>query len=213
MMPYSKRINLGDFSQIFQDKQEDAGIIPSEFIRLLERRTNRANYVRGSVKAVVDAYDGTVTLYITDETDRVLQTWRKAFPDLFHPVSEASPQIRAHFRYPQDLFKIQSVIWANYHMRASDAYYTREGAWRIPQDADFISLRRERARAEHEQRNPDLRPYWLRTRFPGLSCPNSPSSSRSAPKTATCCPAIWWAAATTTGWESSPPTASRPMPP
>ena len=171
MMPYSKRINLGDFSQIFQDKQEDAGIIPSEFIRLLERRTNRANYVRGSVKAVVDAYDGKVTLYITDESDRVLQTWRKAFPDLFHPVSEASPQIRAHFRHPQDLFKIQSVIWADYHMRASDAYYTREGAWRIPQDADFISLRRERARAEHEQRNPDLRPYWLRTRFPGLSMP------------------------------------------
>ncbi|MBX7535312.1 UPF0182 family protein [Qipengyuania sp. GH1] len=167
MMPYSKRINLGDFSQIFQGKQEETGIIPEEFIRLLERRSNRANYVRGSVKAVVDAYDGRITFYITDESDRVLQAWRNAFPELFRPVEEASAQVRAHFRYPQDLFQIQSVIWADYHMRASDAYYTREGAWRIPHDADFISLRRERARPEHEERNVDLKPYWLRTRFPG----------------------------------------------
>ncbi|MFK4003176.1 UPF0182 family protein [Qipengyuania sp. NPDC077563] len=167
MMPYSKRINLGDFSQIFQGKQEETGIIPEEFIRLLERRSNRANYVRGSVKAVVDAYDGRITFYITDDSDRVLQAWRSAFPELFRPVEEASAQVRAHFRYPQDLFQIQSVIWADYHMRASDAYYTREGAWRIPHDADFISLRRERARPEHEERNVDLKPYWLRTRFPG----------------------------------------------
>lgn len=171
MMPYSKRINLGDFSQIFQGKQEETGIIPEEFIRLLERRSNRANYVRGSVKAVVDAYDGRITFYITDESDRVLQAWRNAFPELFRPVEEASAQVRAHFRYPQDLFQIQSVIWADYHMRASDAYYTREGAWRIPHDADFISLRRERARPEHEERNVDLKPYWLRTRFPGHAEP------------------------------------------
>ena len=167
MMPYSKRIDLSDFSQIFQGKQKDSGIIPAEFIRLLARRTQRANYVRGSVKAVVDAYDGSVVLYVTDESDKVLQTWRKAFPEAFRPVAEASAQIRAHFRYPQDLFQIQSVIWADYHMRASDAFYAREGAWRIPHDANFISLRRERARPEHEQRNVDLRPYWLKTRFPG----------------------------------------------
>ncbi|MBH1943811.1 UPF0182 family protein [Erythrobacter sp. YJ-T3-07] len=166
MMPYSKRINLSDFSQVFQGKQESSGIIPAEFIRLLERRTNRANYVRGSVKAVVDAYDGSVDLYVTDPSDHVLQAWRNAFPGVFKPVEQASAALRAHFRYPQDLFQIQSVIWADYHMRASDAYYTREGAWRIPKDADYISLRRERARPDHEQRNVDLRPYWLRTRFP-----------------------------------------------
>ena len=167
MMPYSKRVNLGDLSQVFQGKQEDSGIIPAEFIRLLERRTQRANYVRGSVKAIVDAYDGSVTLYVTDPDDKLLQAWRRAFPDAFTPVEEASAEIRAHFRYPQDQFQIQSVIWADYHMRAPDAYYAREGAWQIPQDANFISLRRERARPGHEQRNADLRPYWLKTRFPG----------------------------------------------
>ncbi|GAB5350183.1 UPF0182 family protein [Alteriqipengyuania sp. 357] len=167
MMPYSKRINLSDFSQVFEGKQDDAGVIPAEFVRLLERRTTRANYVRGSVKAVVDAYDGSVVLYYTDKSDKVLQAWRNAFPHAFRPVEEASAQVRAHFRYPQDQFQIQSVIWADYHMRAPEAYYTREGAWRIPQDADFISLRRERDRPEHEKRNVDLRPYWLKTRFPG----------------------------------------------
>lgn len=167
MMPYAKRVDLRDFEQVFQGKQEQSGLIPTEFIRLLDTRSHQANYLRGSVKAVVDAYDGSIALYVTDGEDKVLQAWRKAFPDVFRPVSEASPRIRAHFRYPQDQFRIQSVVWADYHMRAPDAYYTREGAWQIPQDANFISLRRERARPERQQRNVDLRPYWLMTRFPG----------------------------------------------
>lgn len=167
MMPYSKRIDLTKFSQVFEGKQQDSGIIPAAFISLLERRTKRANYVRGSVRAVIDAYDGSVKLYVTDEKDRLLQAWRNAFPEAFTPVEEASPQIRAHFRYPQDLFQIQSIMWADFHMRSADAFYTREGAWRIPQDENFISLRRERDQATHEERNVDLRPYWLKTRFPG----------------------------------------------
>jgi uncharacterized membrane protein (UPF0182 family) len=118
------------------------------------------------VKAVVDAYDGHVTFYVVGPEDQVLETWQRAFPGMFIPASQASEDLRAHFRYPSDLFRVQSVMWSDYHMRTPEAFYTREGAWRIPPDAAFISLRGERKRPPHEDRRQDLRPYWLFTRFP-----------------------------------------------
>ncbi|WP_298916210.1 UPF0182 family protein [uncultured Algimonas sp.] len=167
MMPYAKRVDLKDLTQVFQPKQDNSGFLPEEFVRTLTGQKKTASYMRGSVKAVVDAYDGTIELYVMDPDDKVLQVWRNVFPEAFRPVSEASQSLRAHFRYPQDLFRIQSVIWSDYHMRSPEAFYTREGAWQIPPDAAFISLRRERAEPSYEQRNKDLRPYWLHTRFPG----------------------------------------------
>ncbi|RYH02558.1 UPF0182 family protein [Salipiger sp. IMCC34102] len=166
MMPYSRRVNLTSLTQVTQPKQ-DGGLLPDEFLADDAGLAGTANYLRGSVKAVVDAYDGTVTLYVVDPDDRVLQSWKKVFPDSYVPMSEASETLRAHFRYPQDLFRIQATIWSDYHMITPEAYYSREAAWRIPPDTSFISDRAERQTGHEDQRRADMRPYWLQTRFPG----------------------------------------------
>ena len=70
--------------------------------------TGTANYIRNSVKVVVDAYDGTITYYVTDPSDPIIQVWQTAFPDLFTPVTEASEELVEHFRYPEGLFQVQA---------------------------------------------------------------------------------------------------------
>jgi hypothetical protein len=94
---------------------------------------HRFNYVRNSVKAVVDAYDGTVDLYVIDEDDAIASAYRKAFPSLFAdgPPPES---LRAHFRYPEDLFHVQTDTWGRYHVTDPDAFYNNNGGWDIAQD-------------------------------------------------------------------------------
>jgi uncharacterized membrane protein (UPF0182 family) len=93
------------------------------------------NYIRNSVKATVDAYDGTVTLYQFGDRDPVLETWNKAFGgDLVRPESEISDELRAHLRYPEDLFKVQRELLAAYHVTDAAEFYTREDFWEIPAD-------------------------------------------------------------------------------
>ena len=92
---------------------------------------NRINYIRNSVKAVVDAYDGTVTFYVSDETDPVLRAYRRIFPDLFQPASAMPPALRAHRRYPEDLFRIQQHILADYHVRDAGVFYARADSWQM----------------------------------------------------------------------------------
>jgi uncharacterized membrane protein (UPF0182 family) len=101
----------------------------------------RVNYIRNSVKATVDAYDGTVTLYEFGEPDPVLQTWNKAFGgDLVKPESEISDDLRAHLRYPEDLFKVQRELLARYHVEQPLEFFTREDFWEIPADpADAVN--------------------------------------------------------------------------
>jgi len=94
--------------------------------------TTSINYIRNSVKAVVDAYDGTVSLYAWDDTDPILQTWMKVFPGTVKPKSEISADLRAHLRYPEDLFKIQRQILARYHMTDPASWYQQSDLWRIP---------------------------------------------------------------------------------
>ncbi|HAM12064.1 MAG TPA: hypothetical protein DCO91_01810, partial [Microbacterium sp.] len=74
------------------------------------------NYIRNSVKATVDAYDGKVTLYAWDETDPVLQTWQKVYPSTLKPISDMSADLMSHVRYPTDLFKVQRAILGVYHV-------------------------------------------------------------------------------------------------
>lgn len=88
------------------------------------------NYVRNSVKAVVDAYDGSVTMYVFDEADPVLQVWRSAFPDLFTPRNEMPAELVDHLRYPEELFRLQTAAYAKYRLDAS-AFFDREGAWSV----------------------------------------------------------------------------------
>ncbi len=167
MMPYSRRVNLTDLTQVTQPKQGGSTLIPEEFIRSEAGLSGTANYIRGSVRAVVDAYHGSVDFYVVDPEDEVLKVWQKVFPDTFKPMEEASEGLRRHFRYPHDLFRVQAVIWSDYHMETPEAFYSREAAWRIPPDAAFISDRREREEPNHEGRRADMRPYWMHMQLPG----------------------------------------------
>jgi uncharacterized protein len=90
------------------------------------------NYVRNSVKAVVDAYTGDVTFYVVDEQDPILRAWRGAFPDLFTPLSEMPEELRDHLRYPEDLFRIQTDVYSKYRI-APDQFFQRVGAWSVAQ--------------------------------------------------------------------------------
>jgi uncharacterized membrane protein (UPF0182 family) len=86
------------------------------------------------VKATVDAYDGTVTLYAQDEQDPVLQAWMKVFPGTIKPKSEISPELQAHLRYPEDLFKVQRALLAKYHVNDPVTFFSTSDFWNVPQD-------------------------------------------------------------------------------
>ncbi|MDX2255582.1 MAG: UPF0182 family protein [Pseudanabaenaceae cyanobacterium bins.39] len=92
------------------------------------------NYIRNSVKVVIDAYHGKVNFYIADPSDPMIQTWAKIFPNIFQPLSALPQPLRQHLRYPVDLFKIQSERLMTYHMVDSQIFYNREDQWQIPNE-------------------------------------------------------------------------------
>ena len=94
----------------------------------------QVSYIRNSVKATVDAYDGTVTLYEQDEKDPVLQAWMKVFPGTVKPKSDISPELQAHLRYPEDLFKVQRALLAKYHVNDPVTFFSTSDFWNVPQD-------------------------------------------------------------------------------
>ncbi|GAB3735939.1 UPF0182 family membrane protein [Nocardiopsis nanhaiensis] len=124
--PYANRI---DFTQAVTDTFTDGsaqqvGALPG----------NEVNYIRNSVKATVDAYDGSVTLYAWDEEDPVLQTWDNAFPGAVVGQDEMSEELVQHVRYPDDLFKVQREIMREYHVTDAAAYYGGQDFWEVPDD-------------------------------------------------------------------------------
>ena len=92
------------------------------------------NYIRNSVKVVVDMYDGTVRFYVMDPNDPVLAVYRRAFPDVFMDLNQLSPDLKAHLRYPEDLFSIQADQYRTFHMTVPQVYYNREDLWVLPQE-------------------------------------------------------------------------------
>ncbi|MFQ6043552.1 MAG: UPF0182 family protein, partial [Candidatus Poribacteria bacterium] len=90
------------------------------------------NYIRNSVKVVVDAYNGSIAFYVTDEVDPIIKTYMKIFPKLFVPLSEMPQGLKAHVRYPKDLFKIQAYMYGAYHMQDVQVFYNQEDLWTIP---------------------------------------------------------------------------------
>ena len=98
--------------------------------------TDEINYMRNSVKAVVDAYDGTVTLYEWDR-DPILDAWSKAFPQVVRPRDEIPPNLLAHMRYPEDMFKVQRHMLATYHVQNPKAFYEGNDRWEVPQDPEI----------------------------------------------------------------------------
>ena len=91
------------------------------------------NYVRNSVKVVVDAYTGETTLYVVDPTDPIVRAWSKAFPDLFSPGDQVSDELRQHFRYPEDLFRVQTNLYGRYQFSDADQFFNRDAAWSVAQ--------------------------------------------------------------------------------
>jgi uncharacterized membrane protein (UPF0182 family) len=94
----------------------------------------KINYIRNSVKIVVDAYDGKVTYYVMDTTDPLIITYAKIFPKQFKSFKNMPPTLKEHIRYPVDLFKVQSQIYSTYHMDDIKVFYNKEDAWQIPHE-------------------------------------------------------------------------------
>nr|WP_041933371.1 UPF0182 family protein [Gloeothece verrucosa] len=95
---------------------------------------NKFNYIRNSVKVIIDAYNGDVKLYITDVNDPIIQSWNKVFPSMFRPLDEMPINLRTHIRYPEDLFSTQSERLLTYHMTDPQVFYNREDLWEIPKE-------------------------------------------------------------------------------
>ncbi|MCQ4080268.1 UPF0182 family protein [Streptomyces sp. RB6PN25] len=122
--PYSSRTTLGDTTA---DSLTGGG-------RSVLAQQDEVNYIRNSVKATVDAYDGTVKLYQWDTGDPVLKTWMKAYPGTVLPRSAISPQLMQHLRYPQDLFKVQRQMLTRYHVTDASTFYSGSEVWQVPDD-------------------------------------------------------------------------------
>lgn len=104
----------------------------SQSIRDPEVIRGVANYIRNSVKITIDAYDGTMTFYITDPKDPIIATYQKLFPAMFQPFEKMPDDLRRHIRYPADLFAIQAFVYGTYHMETPQVFYNKEDQWQIP---------------------------------------------------------------------------------
>ncbi len=92
------------------------------------------NYIRNSVKAVIDAYNGTVDFYVIDPSDPILKTYSKIFPGVFKDISAMPASIKAHLRYPETLFKIQCQMLNTFHMTNIQSFYNKEDTWSIAKE-------------------------------------------------------------------------------
>ncbi len=112
------------------------------------------NYIRNSIKVVIDAYNGDTILYITDPEDALIQTYQAIFPDLFLPLEQMPESLRDHIRYPEDMFSIQAEVYQTYHMRDARIFYNKEDLWAIPKEVYFGN-----------QQQP-VEPYYIIMRLP-----------------------------------------------
>ena len=119
--PYS---NLESFNLSILDSSSET----------FNRDTSEVNYIRNSVKATVDAYDGSVDIYQWDEQDPLLKAWMNLYPDTVQPKSAMSGDLMAHVRYPSDLFKTQRSVLGSYHVTEAGAFYSQQDAWMTPND-------------------------------------------------------------------------------
>jgi uncharacterized membrane protein (UPF0182 family) len=149
--PYSKRINLNDAT---------TNTLTSNSSSVFPLPDKTVNYIRNSVKATVDAYDGTVTLYKWDANDPVVNTWSKAFPGSLHPKSDMSAALLAHIRYPEDLFGVQRDVLSTYHVETANAFYGGQDFWRVPTDPSTMGAN-----------NTVQPPYYMTMQMPGTNAP------------------------------------------
>jgi uncharacterized membrane protein (UPF0182 family) len=114
----------------------------------------RVNYIRNSMKFVIDAYDGTTTAYLADPADPIAATYARIFPNTFKPMSDLPAPIREHVRYPEDIFALQAQMYATYHMTQPAVFYNREDQWEVPSIGDNAEASR-------------MQPYYTIMRLPG----------------------------------------------
>ena len=125
-------------------------------------QSDDVNYMRNSVKVVVDAYDGSVNLYAFDEEDPILQSWMGVYPGLVKDISEVSGDLMAHFRYPEDIFKVQRTLLETYHVTEASEFYTGGDRWRLSEDPTSSSG--EVTASGTQVLQP---PYYLTMQMPG----------------------------------------------
>ena len=123
--PYSQITDLGSATK-------DSTTVSSATVSSLG--SQKANYIRNSVKATVDAYDGSVDLYVWDQSDPVIKAWEKTFPGQYHQLSDISGDLMSHMRYPESLFKVQRELLSKYHVTSASQYYSGEDFWQTPVD-------------------------------------------------------------------------------
>jgi len=145
--PYSRKTTLSNATN-------DA--LTANSTSITAQGNQSVNYIRNSVKATVDAYDGTVSLYGWDENDPVLKTWMKAFPKSVKAKSEMSKQLMEHVRYPEDMFRVQRDILSAYHVQTAAAFYGGQDFWRVPRDPSTFG-----ANAGNQP------PYYMTIQLPG----------------------------------------------
>ncbi|TCC39392.1 UPF0182 family protein [Kribbella sindirgiensis] len=153
--PYSEKVDL-DVST--RDTTTGRGTIA-------QQPSEKINYIRNSVKAVVNAYDGSVELYAWDDKDPVLKTWMKAFPGTVKPRSDISPDLMSHLRYPEDMFKVQRDLLAKYHVQDAGTWYQNSDLWRVPDDPTAVSSGGDSATHISQP------PFYLSLRMPDQSEP------------------------------------------
>jgi hypothetical protein len=161
--PYSTVNDLGDVTA-------DADTARTESLQ-------NFNYIRNSVKATVDAYDGKVTLYAWDASDPILKTWEKVFPTTVKPESDMSAQLLAHVRYPEDLFKAQREILGSYHVEDAASFYSSDDQWVTPAEPTLTT-----SSADATKLQP---PYYLTMQVPGEPAPAFTLYSTYVPKSST----------------------------
>jgi uncharacterized protein len=169
MVPYSQRVDLGRLTAsaqrvLVRQPQPNGQIALVPEMRLVPGIRGRANYIRNSVKAVVDAYDGTVSLYVTDPADPLIRTWDRIFPGILQPVGQASEELRAHFRYPEDMFMVQAAMLRAYHIQDSAPFFRGDDVWAIPQDPAFADQARTQGSLDRQH---GLPPTYQLLRLPG----------------------------------------------
>ncbi len=123
---------------------------------------NRLNYLRNSVKAAVDAYDGTVSLYVFDADDPIVSTYRRVFPTLFRDASEMSDDLRSHVRYPELMLEMQAAVYGLYHMKAPDVFYNREDLWTVASEGRTTDVRQQQAQPAQA-----MEPSFVLMKLPG----------------------------------------------
>jgi hypothetical protein len=123
------------------------------------------NYIRNSVKVVMDAYDGTTTFYVADPTDPIIQAWEGVFPGVLHPLSDMSSDLQAHLRYPESMYNAQTSVFGTYHVTDPSVFFSQTDVWHVMRNSGSSNKGLEQL---------PLEAYYVEMQVPGQSQPGSP---------------------------------------